>query len=351
MDQYVTRIRTESGDLQIDYNSLANLPHILKLDKTLSVSGEAADSQIVGSALSQKASTNYVDEQVGIIGDQFNNIDNQLDEIDDQIGVINKQISDINTQIYLQGAPHNYIVNSDFTRFVAQDGVGACSFENNFFAGDRWLIADEANSENIQNIISGTSHRSGEGYTQIKLNGTITQIVLDEFEDNNFTCGVETISGTATASYNNKTHEFRITSNGGIIKNAWLYKGIFENVPVYKPKGFATELSECQKYFQIIRNGYGYTTQNRADIFVPTTILRRLDVDNQDIFMSDERKGFIIVDGNRISVEGLIDAERYLPSELRIGLRITYSGVDRAAFLWNTKIYIDTSPEIVDYFK
>lgn len=45
MSQYVTKIRTESGDLQIDYNALANLP---KSDDSLSISGSFADAKAVG---------------------------------------------------------------------------------------------------------------------------------------------------------------------------------------------------------------------------------------------------------------------------------------------------------------
>lgn len=46
MSQYITKIRTESGDLQIDYNALANLPTIndrlLNEDFTLSASDVGA---------------------------------------------------------------------------------------------------------------------------------------------------------------------------------------------------------------------------------------------------------------------------------------------------------------------
>jgi hypothetical protein len=45
MAEYVTRIRTENGDMQIDYKSLANLP---SSDTTLLNSGEFADAKVVG---------------------------------------------------------------------------------------------------------------------------------------------------------------------------------------------------------------------------------------------------------------------------------------------------------------
>lgn len=45
MANYITRIRTESGDLPIDYNALANLPIP---DTTLDKSGSFADAKAVG---------------------------------------------------------------------------------------------------------------------------------------------------------------------------------------------------------------------------------------------------------------------------------------------------------------
>lgn len=45
---YVTKIRTESGDAQIDYNALANQP---KSDASLSIEGRFADAQATGKKL------------------------------------------------------------------------------------------------------------------------------------------------------------------------------------------------------------------------------------------------------------------------------------------------------------
>lgn len=52
MADYVTKIRTEDGDKQIDYRALANLP---QSDTSLTKSGEFADAKIVGDALKNKA--------------------------------------------------------------------------------------------------------------------------------------------------------------------------------------------------------------------------------------------------------------------------------------------------------
>lgn len=45
MSRYITKIRTEAGDLQIDYNALANLPIS---DISLTEFGRFADSKTVG---------------------------------------------------------------------------------------------------------------------------------------------------------------------------------------------------------------------------------------------------------------------------------------------------------------
>jgi hypothetical protein len=50
MAQYVTKIRTENGDLPVDYKSLANLP---TSDATLTKSGEFADAKVVGEKIQQ----------------------------------------------------------------------------------------------------------------------------------------------------------------------------------------------------------------------------------------------------------------------------------------------------------
>ena len=50
MFNWIKKIRTQSGDAQIDYESLANLP---VPDKTLTQEGKAADAKEVGDRLGQ----------------------------------------------------------------------------------------------------------------------------------------------------------------------------------------------------------------------------------------------------------------------------------------------------------
>lgn len=53
MADYIKRIRTEAGDLQIDYEALANLP---VSDATLTQSGKFADAKAVGDRISGMSS-------------------------------------------------------------------------------------------------------------------------------------------------------------------------------------------------------------------------------------------------------------------------------------------------------
>ena len=292
MAQYVTKIRTESGDLQIDYNALANKPVIV--------------------------------------------------------------------------APYNYLVNSDFTKFVAQVGVGEAHLDNgDYYAGDRWVLRDaELDGSNIGNIIKYNTSVVGDGYRNIYIKGTIYQVVTEKFESGNYTCGVETISGTAYARYDEETRRFSITSEQGCtLKYAWMYKGVYKNVPAYQPKGYTTELADCQKYFQVIRSGSGHTyydeeaNRDLIVIVVPTSIVCRPDPEsNAAIIYKDE--AYMVTNNKKFNFKndsefGVYGITLYTPRDtMKICLKSSYKGSSshELAFLHGFKIYIDMSPEYILYF-
>lgn len=70
MAQYVQRIRTESGDLQIDYQALANLP---KSDPTLSQEGSFADAKATGDTINNTVNT-AITELSEEINNKFTNL-------------------------------------------------------------------------------------------------------------------------------------------------------------------------------------------------------------------------------------------------------------------------------------
>lgn len=135
--------------------------------------------------------------------------------------------------------PESRIHNGDFTQWVAQEGIGG-KHGNDTYAGDRWILDS--------GTVTGEANENGNGYKNIKLNGTIRQIVANPPAAG--TAFVVMVSGTATIIY--ADGEITITSNGGVIKNVDLFEGIYteSNRPAHRSKGYGVELTECLLYFQ-----------------------------------------------------------------------------------------------------
>ena len=172
------------------------------------------------------------------------------------MGFVNEQVK--------KAAPYNYAHNSDFTQWVATKGIGGLHGVH-AYAGDRWILDD--------GIVTGDAREDGNGYRNIKLNGTIRQKVANAPDVAN--AAIEMISGTANISYNNG--EITITSSGGTIKNVLLCAD--ETLPKYQPKGYGAELAECQRYY--IKLGAetvcpGYTGSDGKQVWfhslLPTTM-------------------------------------------------------------------------------
>lgn len=161
----------------------------------------------------------------------------------------------VNAQVK-KAAPWNLLDNSDFTRFIAQAGIGG-NHGTQAYAGDRWILDSGS--------VTGTANENGSGYSGVTLNGTIRQIL--ENPPAAGTAAIEMVSGTAEVTYANG--EVTVTSSGGVIKNVALYEGAYtaETLPKYQPKGYGVELAECQRYFYIMEMGYvpvGYGYANGA---------------------------------------------------------------------------------------
>lgn len=133
----------------------------------------------------------------------------------------------------------NHIDNSDFDQFIAQAGMGG-NHGTKAYAGDRWILDS--------GTVTGEANANGNGYSNIKLTGTIRQIIANP--PSSGSVFVEMVSGTATANYQNG--EVTITSNGGVIRNVLLCDGLYTetNRPKYQPKGYGAELAECILYYR-----------------------------------------------------------------------------------------------------
>ena len=137
----------------------------------------------------------------------------------------------------------NLADNSDFEQFIAQAGIGGIHEPGTptvYYAGDRWILDS--------GTVTGNVREDGNGYTNIKLTGTIRQKVANAPIVG--TAAIEMVSGTADISYSNG--EITITSNGGVIKKVRLFRGAFtaDNMPECQSKDYGVELFECRRYFE-----------------------------------------------------------------------------------------------------
>lgn len=142
----------------------------------------------------------------------------------------------------LRGSVRNLLDNSDFTRPIAQAGVGGFH-GTQAYALDRWIL-DEGM----------VSLRKGVGLT---LNGTIRQ-KLEVLPTGAFSGFVDMVSGTAQIAYRNGA--VTISSQNGVLRWAALYGGSYtsQNRPTYLPKGQGAELTECLRYYYQIPAGASF---------------------------------------------------------------------------------------------
>ena len=134
----------------------------------------------------------------------------------------------------MQGrAAHNLLDNSDFRNLVNQDNLSG-TLTSAGYIFDRW------------SLVSGSVAIGDSGIT---LNGTIQQVL-----EASPTGSVTAAASAGTASYDAGTKTFTMTASGVLITWAALYEGSYtaDTLPAYQPKGYAAELAECQRYYQII---------------------------------------------------------------------------------------------------
>lgn len=92
MATYVTRIRTQEGDKQIDYESLANLP---TSDTTLTQSGKFADAKATGDRIDRMSSDiakTIKPEDIGALPDTYTP---PVTSVNGQTGAVNITVPDV----------------------------------------------------------------------------------------------------------------------------------------------------------------------------------------------------------------------------------------------------------------
>lgn len=114
MSDYIKKIRTSTGDKQIDYQSLANLPDIFTIDNTLTKAEEAADAKVTGDAIAiereriDNLDAELIDIRVGYDGTTYDSAGNAVRE---QIGDINNTIFDTTTGTNILNPGGEYVQN------------------------------------------------------------------------------------------------------------------------------------------------------------------------------------------------------------------------------------------------
>lgn len=158
-------------------------------------------------------------------------------------------------EYYIQ--PRNLLDNSDFTNPVNQRG--ASSYTGNFVRGiDRWLAAEGASGSVSVKIEDGgiTFTTSGggtvyliqrfeKGYLDLSKQHTIVAYMAD---------GTVSFSGYIDTSEETMDGVNVTFPSGSKIKCVALYEGVYtaDTLPPYIPKGYAAELAECMRYYELV---------------------------------------------------------------------------------------------------
>lgn len=165
MSEFITKIRTDQGDKQIDYNALANLP---TTDTTLSVSGQAADAKAVSDALDDM-SVNFSDALDGMSA-KFSN--------------------------------PNLLINSDFRNPINQRGQTTLTVDDNQWTKvyfiDRWYAQHGATVE----VLDGCVKASASATTT---SGYFCQVFEHALPNETYTAtiNVKSVSGTVNVYLKN----------------------------------------------------------------------------------------------------------------------------------------------------
>lgn len=187
--------------------------------------------------------------------------------------------------------PHeNFVHNSDFTRFIAQAGIGGLH-GTQAYAGDRWIL----DSGSVTGVANGGA------FTEITLNGTIRQKI--ENPPGTGTVILEMIDGEAEASY--AGGELTITSSGGILKNVRLYEGEMQSEPLpYVSRGMAAELMECQRFCTVIPGWVHFRAATVTTNQIWATVHLPIVPNNSSMTPAFNDAGFVVRDMNNKDVEG-----------------------------------------------
>lgn len=110
MADYIKKIRTEKGDLQIDYESLANLP---QFDADWKAANNLADATVVNNKIKG------VEDKVNAANTEINKLSDGLDQLEATVGALGGDLGDLGSQGFITGSAvdsklANYVKNTDY---------------------------------------------------------------------------------------------------------------------------------------------------------------------------------------------------------------------------------------------
>ena len=183
------------------------------------------------------------------------------------------KLGGLDAQYYAQGrAVQNLLVNSDFTNPVNQRGATTATLGKYFI--DRWnteafssgpsitidsngltLLPTTSSTAGIYQKLPDYENRKGKVHTFAICVDNVWKCV--SFTMGNFGVGYF-IHGLAFFSVDNQNILLRNNTSDNpapiTIQRVALYEGSYtaETLPAYQPKGYAAELAECMRYYQVI---------------------------------------------------------------------------------------------------
>lgn len=150
--------------------------------------------------------------------------------------------------------PRNLLDNSDFTNLVNQRGETTYTTNYGF---DRWRIYSADTS-----MAQGSGYMAVTGIVVVQNLSNIDESAIYTMAAKKTDGTIDIASGTFSAgaasggiSFNSSTVAMpSVFLSAGNWVWAALYKGQYtaDTLPEYQPKGYAAELAECQRYFQVV---------------------------------------------------------------------------------------------------
>ena len=223
-------------------------------------------------------------------------------------------------EYYLQ--PHNLFDNSNFVDPVMQAEFNGMH-GNGQYVIDRWLhLYNLGSSEKVYGgiALTGTDFYMAQKVGEDVSGKTLTFAVC--LADGTVVCGTENV-GDLSSTIVFAQHEnlylmlyngcfsIRIATGTYTIKWAALYEGTYtaDTLPPYVPKGYASELAECQRYYELVgvhkysmgRIGEVYFDIQFTQKRISPTVIMALETTSNNIANKGE-----VWNANRVSAGGLL---------------------------------------------